>query len=321
MAGESCVLRDFPVESLDLFQPELDELSKVLRDGLSKNFADVDVSVVDCPNLQESPWNLAASGICGKPKIADIGGPPYLLPLPQLNKVYDMNVVAEKAGIPGGFLIGAGAGSHSFVGVNSEMMANIQVASKENEKPVNKTRISKVNPEDGSCILQDCDCSQFALMANLLMTEGKPGKVVRAKASKRTGNNNFITAMRLALAEHYGSKTVGLGGVFLIEKGKAKFHVMPQFQEKPLNTDEDVNSWLKFYDMKSPLVCVGVFESHDPGLDLRIEHFHGYGNHGEGGHYHYDTTPDEVQYVGYFTTAERLFRMDKPQVQRKFGSD
>jgi hypothetical protein len=32
--------------------------------------------------------------------------------------------------------------------------------------------------------------------------------------------------MRLALADHFGSKTVGLGGVFVIEKGKAKFHIM-----------------------------------------------------------------------------------------------
>jgi len=32
-----------------------------------------------------------------------------------------MNMVAEKAGLPGGFCIGAGAGSHHFVGVNNEV--------------------------------------------------------------------------------------------------------------------------------------------------------------------------------------------------------
>jgi len=32
--------------------------------------------------------------------------------------------------------------------------------------------------------------------------------------------------MREALAAKYGDKTVGMGGVFVIEKGKAKFHIM-----------------------------------------------------------------------------------------------
>lgn len=34
----------------------------VLKDGLNENFAEVDVSVVDCPDLQRPPWNLVATG-------------------------------------------------------------------------------------------------------------------------------------------------------------------------------------------------------------------------------------------------------------------
>lgn len=45
-------------------------------------------------------------------------------------------------------------------------------------------------------------------------------------AGKRTGDKNFVTCMRLALADHYGDKAVGMGGTFLIEKGKAKTHIM-----------------------------------------------------------------------------------------------
>ena len=29
-----------------------------------------------------------------------------------------------------------------------------------------------------------------------------------------------------------------------------------------------------------------------------------FSRHGDGGHYHYDTTPDEVEYIGYFNLAE-----------------
>ena len=39
-------------------------------------------------------------------------------------------------------------------------------------------------------------------------------------------------------------------------------------------------------------------------MDLRIEHSHGYNFQGEGGHYHYDITPDEVEYRGIFTLGE-----------------
>ena len=51
-------------------------------------------------------------------------------------------------------------------------------------------------------------------------------QVVRVRASHRTGESNFMLALRTSLAKHYGTQPVGLGGVFVIEKGKAKIHVM-----------------------------------------------------------------------------------------------
>ena len=38
----------------------------MLQDGLSKNFAQVSVQVVACPDLKQSPWSLASSGLSGK---------------------------------------------------------------------------------------------------------------------------------------------------------------------------------------------------------------------------------------------------------------
>jgi len=35
----------------------------VLQEGLAKHFASVQVSVVDCPDLTEKPFNLALPGI------------------------------------------------------------------------------------------------------------------------------------------------------------------------------------------------------------------------------------------------------------------
>ncbi|KAM7443036.1 hypothetical protein ABFA07_008127 [Porites harrisoni] len=200
-----------------------------------------------------------------------------------------------------------------------QMMANL-VTSSEN-KGVIATKIAKVNGENGSCVLQSYNCGDFNLLGNFLVSDGNSGKVLKVTASKRTGDENFVTCMRHTLARHYGDEPVGLGGVFVIEKGKAKIHVMPRFSETPLKTDADVNNWLKFYEMSAPLVCVGVFESHDPGLDLRVEHFHCFSDHGEGGHYHYDVTPDEVQYRGFFNLAEKIYRIDRPLVTHNVGRD
>lgn len=33
---------------------------------------------------------------------------------------------------------------------------------------------------------------------------------------------------------------------------------MPDFSKTPITSDEDVNKWLKFYEMKAPLVAVGT---------------------------------------------------------------
>ena len=55
------------------------------------------------------------------------------------------------------------------------------------------------------------------------------------------------------------------------------------------------------------------------GLKLRMEHFHCFSDHGHGGHYHYDVTPDDVSYLGYFNVGDVLYRVDEPEIWRAFG--
>ena len=58
--------------------------------------------------------------------------------------------------------------------------------------------------------------------------------------------------MRHTLEKH-GDKPVGMGGTFTIQKGKVKTHVMPpEFSSCPLNSEDEVNKWLHFYEMKAP---------------------------------------------------------------------
>ena len=115
------------MQKQSLFQPELHELAAVIENGLSSNFESVSVRIVDCPDLKESPFGLAESGICGRPTLLDIGGVPYLIPTPDLRRVYNFDSISEIIGMKDAFFIGAGAGGCHILGVNSEMMANVKL--------------------------------------------------------------------------------------------------------------------------------------------------------------------------------------------------
>lgn len=158
---------------------------------------------------------------------------------------------------------------------------------------------------------------RFGLMGNFYLSQNKQGKVLKVHVKKRLGKENFTSAIRVVLFKEYGSeRPISLGGVFLINSGVAKLHIMPKYWPEEPSTPEKVdNDWLKYYEItKHPLVCLSVFHSHDPGYDLRVEHTHCYNldTEDEAGHYHYDVTPETVEYEGYFNTAERVYRLDGP---------
>lgn len=308
------------VESLPLHVPSSQELAKVLEDGLKKNFKEASVGVVDCPDLTRPPWNLAAPGLGGSPRLLDIGGTGYLLPLADTTKLFDLGEMASLVGLPGAFVLGAGAGSSRVAGVNCEMMPNARLSS-DASPGFNNTHIAKVSTKDGSPLLEKFDSVETGPLANVLACEGKPGKVFEIRAKCRTGPDNFVTCMRRTLAGYYDTRPVGMGGAFQMVTGKAYLHIMPAFSETPIVTKEDVDKWLQFYFMSAPLICLSELVSYDPGMDLRVEHTHCFSDHGEGGHYHYDTTPDLVEYHGYYTLAETVYRIDRPSKPQDFGKD
>jgi len=300
------------VQKMLLHQPSLEEVAEVLQKGLSKNFSTVEVNVVPCPDLTAKPFCLAEKGLSGKPRILDVGGPDYLRPTVQKDKKYSFAQISELGELPGKFLIGAGAGPCHHVGVNSELICNINLATGENG-----TRIVRVNEEDGSYTQREEKSGEFSLLGNFYLSEGKPGKVLEIRLKDRTGSENFVSAVHKTLTAHYGdAKAVGVGGTFLLATGKANIHVMPDFSSTPLVTDEDIMNWLKFYEMDAPLVHVGEIVSADPEkLHLRCEHFHCFSDHGQGGHYHFDTTPSDASYLGYLNLAEAVYRIDLPEVR------
>jgi len=321
--------KNLAVESKPLFVPPLNEVAKVLQDGLSKNFVSAEVNAVNCPNLRDAPFNLASEGLGGKERILDIGGVPYLIPLAQKNKLYDMRDYPSltqmnlKEG-EDALIIGAGAAPFTYIQRNAEMMPNLTV-DHEGKVKVQKTTMARTmdDADETYKLLQlPKEESKMSLLGNLFLSEGKPSQVLEIKCRCRSGKQNFASCINSILKEAYPDKCIGLGGVFCATKGKLKIHVMPKFSEVPLQTDKDVENWLNFYEMDGPFTCLSVLVSNDPGLDLRLEHSHGFNiAQGQGGHYHYDTTPDIVEYTAYYNIAEVCYRVDRPNVTHMVGRD
>merc|ERR1712112_676711 len=106
----------------------------------------------------------------------------------------------------------------------------------------------------GSTIKLPKEETRNSVLGNLFISSGEPGPVLKIQCKGRTGPKNLVTCMREILAEAWPSETLGLGGIFRIVNGKAKF-----------------------YEMDAPLNVLSVLVSRDPGLDLRVDHSHGWG--------------------------------------------
>jgi len=309
---------EYPIEKYTLNTPPLIDLVSVIATGLQKNFVESTVEIISCPDLRQSPFHLAAAGLSGAGRIADIGGPPYLHPTPKLEKQYSLLTILNDVELGTGSMLGASAGPFHQIGHNSELMPNL-AKGVDGEKICNRTHYAEVG-EHGQCVSGPVpDAMQdFGLMGNLFISEGRPGPVLKITASQRTGQLNFPGAIQEALKARYEERTVSLGGVFLVRAGKATMHVMPDFCKEPLD-ESGMLKWLKFYEMDTPLICLSVLHSHDPGLDLRMEHTHCFsvnedGESGQrGGHYHADCTPNETSYEAYLNTADFIYRIDRPE--------
>ena len=249
-----------PVEKRILHLPPLQEVAEVLQAGLRQNFAEVEVVAVDCPDLRE--WGIAGEGLGGNTRLLDVGGPPFLIPTVMREKLYDMRDYPKLTGLSEGMMIGAGAGPWPYINRNSEMMPNLFV--NQDKTIIQRTFITRTNDEDGSyetLKLPETE-TRNAVLGNLFLCSGEPGKVLKVHCKVRTGEKNFVTCMREVLNAHYGEEnTVGMGGVFKILQGKVWIHVMPDFSPCPINTDEDVNNWLKFYEMSSPFTVLSTLIS------------------------------------------------------------
>lgn len=210
-------MSNWTVKKIPLSPPPLESLVAAIQAGLKQNFASASVSVEECPDLRQKPFNLAGEGLCGGERIADVGGVPNLIPSPNLDKYYDLVQVARdcmELGAEGGFVLGPGGGPFKEIGINSELMANFSYAG---DQVSNNNHLARIK-EDGKTACQvKAKTTCCGLMANLFASQGKKGPVLKVVAESRTGKMNFTDCIRAALKESFPEQTISLGGVFLIE--------------------------------------------------------------------------------------------------------
>ena len=247
-----------------------------------------------------------------------------LIPRVNLQSKYDLKTVVrtiykDDADFPIS-CFGPGGGAYHDTGFCCEFMgsANYKVEGDGPRLVGCACRYAFVDESDGSGKCRDQADDHFGLMGNFYLSQNKQGRVLKIHVKKRIGKENYTEAIRAVLLSKYGQeKPVSMGGVFLINSGVAKLHIMPKHWPEEPSTDDSVNNkWLKYYNItRHPLVCLSVFHSYDPGYNLRMEHTHCFNleTDEEAGHYHYDTTPDTIEYEGYFNVAEQVYRLDGPQ--------
>lgn len=303
----------WPIKKVELSPPPLQELADVIASGLKTNFEQSSVTVEPCTDLRNAPFHLAGEGLSGSTRIADIGGPPHLRP-PDFSKKYDFMEMAKLMELPEkrGFMLGASAGPYYVLDVNAELMPNVSYA---DGQVTNLTHYAKIADGDQIECKKIETSTGFAFMANLFGSEGLPGPALHIKATTRKGSPNFTDTIQAAVKNVYGDKLVSIGGVFVIKRGRANLHVMSDFPKKPLETQADLDNWLRRFEMDAPLICLSVLHSgDDQGMALRPEHTHCFSVDGRnnGGHYHYDVTKEEVDYEAWYNVAEVVYRIDSP---------
>lgn len=303
-------------KSAEFSQPVLSDVAAAMRRGLAGHFNVVDVECVPSPDLRK--FGLATVGIGGETALLEFGGEPYAHNPAYRGTNVSIDEMLEASGIPNAKVFGAAMADAAAIDDNSG-----EVISNRDASGANHSRVARVG-DHRECIVEPYPAATCGAIANLFVSEGVPGDVIRIDVRERTGEQFSLTQiLRESLGElARDSGHIGLGGVFEIVAGRIRSHVMPNYDclvdgYYDVAKEQVVKDFLQFYEHMGPgLLLFSALWTGDPtGGDLNLrpsgEHTHFY-HRDEGmqqaGHYHGDVTPDLVHYRGYFSPANRLIR-------------
>ena len=311
---------ELTIEKAQFAKTSLEQISEALKKGLQKNYKLVEISIVDCPNLKQ--WDCPAEGLSGNQKIIDVGGEPYMHDKKLIGAEFDYEEIAKKIGSEKSYALGAGSGAMSCLGGHcGELVINENLITNES-----RSIIAQVD-ENQKCKSSKYTARKHGGLGNIYYSDGKPGKVIKIMIKGRLGKQGSLPqAMRTALKENLSTENdnhFAVAGVFRILNGKIKSHVQPDYDTiKHEYYDPKqmkcVKDFLKFYEPIGPhFQCYSILWTGDPTggkLNLRESgehtHFHSYKGTQDAGHYHFDVTPEEIEYECYFNIPEEVHRVN-----------
>ncbi len=311
---------ELTIEKAQFAKTSLEQISEALKKGLQKNYKLVEISIVDCPNLKQ--WDCPAEGLSGNQKIIDVGGEPYMHDKKLIGAEFDYEEIAKKIGSEKSYALGAGSGAMSCLGGHcGELVINENLITNES-----RSIIAQVD-ENQKCKSSKYTARKHGGLGNIYYSDGKPGKVIKIMIKGRSGKQGSLPqAMRTALKEKLSTENdnhFAVAGVFRILNGKIKSHVQPDYDTiKHEYYDPKqmkcVKDFLKFYEPIGPhFQCYSILWTGDPTggkLNLRESgehtHFHSYKGTQDAGHYHFDVTPEEIEYECYFNIPEEVHRVN-----------
>ena len=311
---------ELTIEKAQFAKTSLEQISEALKKGLQKNYKLVEISIVDCPNLKQ--WDCPAEGLSGNQKIIDVGGEPYMHDKKLIGAEFDYEEIAKKIGSEKSYALGAGSGAMSCLGGHcGELVINENLITNES-----RSIIAQVD-ENQKCKSSKYTARKHGGLGNIYYSDGKPGKVIKIMIKGRSGKQGSLPqAMRTALKENLSTENdnhFAVAGVFRILNGKIKSHVQPDYDTiKHEYYDPKqmkcVKDFLKFYEPIGPhFQCYSILWTGDPTggkLNLRESgehtHFHSYKGTQDAGHYHFDITPEEIEYECYFNIPEEVHRVN-----------
>jgi hypothetical protein len=311
---------ELTIKKAQFAKTSLEQISEALKKGLQKNYKLVEISIVDCPNLKQ--WDCPAEGLSGNQKIIDVGGEPYMHDKKLIGAEFDYEEIAKKIGSEKSYALGAGSGAMSCLGGHcGELVINENLLTNES-----RSIIAQVD-ENQKCKSSKYTARKHGGLGNIYYSDGKPGKVIKIMIKGRSGKQGSLPqAMRTALKENLSTENdnhFAVAGVFRILNGKIKSHVQPDYDTiKHEYYDPKqmkcVKDFLKFYEPIGPhFQCYSILWTGDPTggkLNLRESgehtHFHSYKGTQDAGHYHFDVTPEEIEYECYFNTPEEVHRVN-----------
>jgi hypothetical protein len=309
----------FSFSTLPLEVPSNLDLLNAVKKGIAANFGTYSVAWVQT-DLEKNGFGFPGLGADSDHcHLIEVGGVPNLQ-FPEFNtRTFPLASILSTLNLESTpAILGSGAKTYHDTDLcNGEAVYNCRNIS----QPACLNQLAIVSPCNSlgygdPVLLSNSSLAATGALANLVASNGNSGSLLMVTASNRTGSLDFQSALLSGLGPELGS--VGLGGVLNLVQGTMHMHVMPNFTNTFMTT-EDISNWLVYFDVPvqadrtNDFHCASRLVNNPKVLTkgMAATHAHCYSpSLGLAGHYRNDITPAEAMYVAYYRPCSSISYID-----------